>query len=88
LIELPYLDPSQQHHRMIQHHQQQHYHMYGNNTNSNLHYPDPYEVMENEAKKVRKRFFFCDLVNDVFSEFSVVFTRACIQRMELMNHLL
>ena len=47
---------------MLQQHQQQqqqHYHMYGHNPNSNLHYTtDPYEVMENEAKKVRKDFLF------------------------------
>jgi len=53
LIELPYADPSQQQqqHQILQ--QQQHYHMYGNNMNSNVHYTDPYEVMENEAKKRR-----------------------------------
>jgi hypothetical protein len=52
LIELPYSDPSQQQHHMLQ---QQHYHMYGTHINSNLHYTDSYEVMENEAKKVRKK---------------------------------
>jgi len=65
LIELPYSDPSQQqqqqqhHHHILQQQQQQHqqhYHMYGTNTNSNLHYTDPYEVMENEAKKVKENF--------------------------------
>jgi len=50
LIDIPYTDPSQQHHMLQQQQQQQqHYHMYGNN----LHYTDPYEVMENDAKKRR-----------------------------------
>jgi hypothetical protein len=55
LIELPYSDHSQHQRHIL--HQQQHYHMYGPNTNSNLHYTDPYEVMENEAKKVKENFF-------------------------------
>jgi len=51
LIDIPYPDPSQQqqHHMLQQQQQQQHYQMYGNN----LHYTDPYEVMENDAKKRR-----------------------------------
>jgi hypothetical protein len=57
LIELPYSDPSQ-HHIL---HQQQHYHTYGPNTNSNVHYTDPYEVMENEAKKVKRKLLLFSL---------------------------
>ncbi|CAF1227733.1 unnamed protein product [Rotaria sp. Silwood1] len=60
LIELPYSDPSQQqhHHHILQQQQQQQqhqqqYHMYATNINTNLHYTDSYEVMENEAKKRR-----------------------------------
>jgi hypothetical protein len=68
LIELPYPDPSQQQqHHMLQ---QQHYHMYGTNTNTNLHYTDSYEVMENEAKKVRERE---KKMFDDFFENSIVF---------------
>ena len=59
LIELPYLDHSQQQQQQQQQHQilqqqQQHYHMYGTSINSNIYYTDPYEIMENEAKKVRQ----------------------------------
>ncbi len=88
LIELPYSDPAQQHHmiQQQQQQQQQHYHMYGHNPNSNLHYTDPYEVMENEAKKVRNDFII--VKNSIFRKFSVVFTRICIQRMVILIHLL
>jgi len=46
---------------MLQQQQQQHYHMYG--TNANLHYTDSYEIMENEAKKVREKIKFYDFNN-------------------------
>ena len=53
LIELPYPDPVQ-HHLIPQHHhphhQAHHYPIYGQN---NVHYSDPYDMMETEAKKVR-----------------------------------
>jgi hypothetical protein len=48
---------------MLQQQQQQHYHMYGANTNANLHYTDSYEIMENEAKKVRKKTKFYNFNN-------------------------
>lgn len=54
LIELPYPDPVQHHLIPHPHHPPQHYPIYGQ---TNVHYSDPYDMMENEAKKVRRNLY-------------------------------